>query len=187
MMQIDLVEQKGPFYKFVLSGNDVFTKYLFEIPLTNGSADTVARELVKIFFQHSYLPSTIVIDTGNFTSKLLAELTKLLEVKLKHATLKQPQTIGVVERSHASLKRILKFNSNEQWNDWHMYRLQPLYTTHLIILQLIVARQLFFMDVNLLNALISAFLHDQCQQLKSIQITYCSYKTQCFKNLAKIN
>ena len=143
MMQIDLVEQKGPFYKFVLSGNDVFTKYLFEIPLTNGSADTVARELVKIFFQHSYLPSTIVIDTGNFTSKLLAELTKLLEVKLKHATLKQPQTIGVVERSHASLKRILKFNSNEQWNDWHMCRLQPLYTTHLIILQLIVARQLF--------------------------------------------
>ena len=122
MMQIDLVEQKGPIYKFVLSGIDVLTKYLFAVPLTNGSADTVARELVKIFFQHSYLPSTLLSDLGtNFTSKLMAELTKLLEVKLKHATLKHPQTIGVVERSHAALKRIQKLNSNEQWNDWHKY------------------------------------------------------------------
>ena len=51
----------------------------------------------------------------------MTELTKLLEVKLKHATLKHPQTMGVVERSHAALKRILKLNTNEQWNDWHEY------------------------------------------------------------------
>ena len=51
----------------------------------------------------------------------MAELTKLLEVKLKHATLKHPQTIGVVVRPHAALKRILKLISNEQWNDWHKY------------------------------------------------------------------
>ena len=122
MMQIDLVEQKGPIYKFVLSGIDVFTKYSFAVPLTNGSADAVARELVKIFFQHSYLPSTLLSDLGtSFTSKLMAELTKLLEVKLKHATLKHSQTIGVVERSYAALKWILKLNSNEQWIDWHKY------------------------------------------------------------------
>ena len=105
MKQMDLVEQKGPIYNFVLRGIDVFTKYLFAVPLTNGSADTVVRELVKIFFQHSYLPSTLVSDLGtNFTSKLMAELTKLLEVKLDLATLKQPETIGVVEGSHAALK-----------------------------------------------------------------------------------
>ena len=106
MMQIDLIEQKGPIYNFVLSGIDVFTKYLFAVPRTNGSANT---ELVKIFFQHSYLPSTLLSDLGtNFTAKLMAELTKLLEVKLKHATLKHPQTIGVVERSHAAPKRNVK-------------------------------------------------------------------------------
>ena len=121
-MQIDLVEQKGPIYKFFFNGIDVFTKYLFAVPLTNISADTVARELVKIFFQHSFLPSTLLSDLGtNFTSKLKGELTKLLEVKLKHATLKHPQTIGVLERSHAALKRILKLNSNELRNDWHKY------------------------------------------------------------------
>ena len=105
MKQMDLVEQKGPIYNFVLSGIDVFTKYLFAVPLTNCSADTVVRELVKIFFQHSYLPSTLVSALGtNFTSKLMAELTKLLEVKLDLAALKQPETIGVVEGSHAALK-----------------------------------------------------------------------------------
>ena len=49
------------------------------------------------------------------------ELTKLLEIKLEHASLKHPQTVGVVERSHSALKRILKLNTTEQWNDWYKY------------------------------------------------------------------
>ena len=49
------------------------------------------------------------------------ELTKILEIKLEHATLKHPQTVGVVERSHSALKRILKLNTHEQWNDWYKY------------------------------------------------------------------
>ena len=121
MLQIDLVGPlKSSQYKYVLSGIDVFTKYLFAVPLTNGYADTVAKELVKVFFQHSYIPQTILSDLGtNFTSELMSELASLLEVKLKHASLKHPQTIGAVERSHGPLKRILKLNTEEQWKDWH--------------------------------------------------------------------
>ena len=123
MLQIDLVGPlKSSQYKYVLSGTDVFTKYLFAVPLTNGYADTVARELVKVFFQHSYIPQTILSDLAtNFTSELMSELASLLEVKLKHASLKHPQTIGAVERSHGPLKRILKLNTEEQWKDWHKY------------------------------------------------------------------
>ena len=93
MLQIDLVGPlKSSQYKYVLSGIDVFTKYLFAVPLTNGYADTVARELVKVFFQHSYIPQTILSDLGtNFTSELMSELASLLEVKLKHASLKHPK------------------------------------------------------------------------------------------------
>ena len=117
MLQIDLVGTfNSPVYKYMLSGIDVFSKFLFAVPLSNASADTVARELVKIFFNHSYIPETILSDLGTtFTSSLLHELTKLLEIKLKYATLKHPQTIGVVERSHAALKRILKINTDSQW------------------------------------------------------------------------
>ena len=50
--------------------------------------------------------------------ELLHELKKLLEIQLEHASLKHPQTVGVVERSQSALKRILKLNTNEQWNDW---------------------------------------------------------------------
>ena len=123
MMQIDLV---GPFqsliYKYVLSGIDVFSKYFFAIPLTSAHAGTIAKALVSIFFQHSYIPKTILSDFGtSFVAKLLHELTNLLEIKLQHASLKYPQTIGVVERSHSALKRILKLNTDEKWTTWYKY------------------------------------------------------------------
>ena len=123
ILQIDLVGPlKSTQFKYVLSGIDVFTKYLFAVHLTNGYAETVARELVKVFFQHSYIPQTILSDLGtSFTSELMSELASLLEVKLKHALLKHPQTIGAVERSLGPLKRILKLNTEEQWKDWYKY------------------------------------------------------------------
>ena len=111
MLQVDLVGTfNSPVYKYVLSGIDVFfSKYLFSVPLKNGSADTVARELVKIFFNHSCLPHTIVSDLGfTFVSELIQKLAKFLEIKLKHASLKHLQSIGEVERSHGPRKRILK-------------------------------------------------------------------------------
>ena len=90
--------------------------------MTNASADTVARELTKMFFTHSYVPKRILSDLGSvFTSKLIHELTGLLDIQIAHATLKHPQTIGLVERSHGALKRILKLNTDAQWTDWHRY------------------------------------------------------------------
>ena len=123
MLQIDLVGPfKSPVYKYVLTGIDVFSKYLFAKPLTSASAQKVATELAAIFFSHSYIPHTILSDLGSkFVSDLMHELCTLLEIKLKQATLKHPQTVGVVERSHSALKRILKLNTNEQWSNWHLY------------------------------------------------------------------
>ena len=122
-LQIDLVGPlKSPVHRYVLTASDVFTEYLFAVPLTNVRADTIERELTSIFFRHSYLPKTILSDLGtSFVSELFHELTKVLEVQLEHASLKHPKTLGVVERSHSALKRILKLNTFEQWNDWFKY------------------------------------------------------------------
>ena len=50
-MQNDIVGPlKSPVYKFVLTGTDVLSKCLFAAPLTNASADSVAKELTKVFF-----------------------------------------------------------------------------------------------------------------------------------------
>ena len=122
-MQIDIVGPlKSPVYKFVLTGIDIFSKYLFASPLTKASADTVARELTKMFFVHSFIPKKILADLGKtFTSEIIHELATLLEIQLNHATLKHPQTIGLVERSHGPLKRILRLNTNEHCPDWLKY------------------------------------------------------------------
>ena len=48
-------------------------------------------------------------------------MATLLEINLKYASLKHPQTIGVVERSHAMLNLILKCNTDEHWTDWLKY------------------------------------------------------------------
>ena len=92
---------------------------MFAVPLTNVRADAIAREITSIFFRHSYLQKTILSDLEtSFVSELSHELTKLLEIQLEHASLKHPQTVGVAERSRSALKRILKLNTNKQWNGW---------------------------------------------------------------------
>ena len=123
VLLIDLVGKMHPTpYTFILSAIDVFSKYLFAVPLLKGDADLVARTLVSIFLRHSYIPSTIICDLGTaFTSHLMSELAQLLEVQLKHCTLKHAQTIGLLERNHAPLKQILRINENQTSSDWHRY------------------------------------------------------------------
>ena len=86
MMQIDLVGPfQSPVYKYVLSGIDVFSQYLFAVPLTSAHAGTVAKALVSIFFQHSYIPTKNLSDLGtSFVAELIHELSKLLEIQLDH-------------------------------------------------------------------------------------------------------
>ena len=64
--------------------------------------------------KHSYLPTTLITDKGSaFTSKTLEEITEILGITLKCATTKHPQTIGKLERTHASLKTNLKMASGK--------------------------------------------------------------------------
>ena len=60
MMQIDLVGPfRSPIYNYTLSGIDVLWECLFAVPLTSEHAGSVARTLVSIFFQHSYIRTTL--------------------------------------------------------------------------------------------------------------------------------
>ena len=122
-MQIDII---GPFdsnqFRFALTAVDVLSKYMFAIPLSKADATTVAKSLVSIFFRHSYIPYIIIDDLGSFfTSDLMHELASLLKIKLRHATLKHAQSVGVVEQSHLSMKRIPGLDSNKTGNDWHKW------------------------------------------------------------------
>ena len=125
MMQIDLVGKLDATmsgFKFILTGIDVFTRYLFAIPLRKVDAVSVAKALMSIFLKHSYIPVVILTDMGSvFVSRLFQELTKLLEIQLNHASVKHSQTVGTIERSHAALKKVLKIYENNKHTDWDKY------------------------------------------------------------------
>ena len=116
MLKIDIVGPlpKSGGFSYILTGIDVFTKYIFAQPLTSISAKTVCKYLMQWLMRHSYIPSLVLTDQGTqFTSKILKELSTLREFQLELATLKHAQTIGVDERSHGPLKGYLKTYENQ--------------------------------------------------------------------------
>ena len=67
-------------------------------------------------------PKHILTDKGTaFTAELLSEIAKAADIHISHATIKHAQTIGMVERTHAKLKKILKISVNADRPQWDHY------------------------------------------------------------------
>ena len=123
-LQIDLSPNLPPSggYENVITALDVFSRYLFAYPVVDASAFSTARVLIDIMTRHAYLPTTLITDKGTaFTSRLVDEVAKILGIQNQCATTKHPQTIGKLERTHASLKGNLKIASGEYRRQWHQY------------------------------------------------------------------
>ena len=123
-MQIDLVPGLPPSggYENIVTAMDVFSRYLFAYHTSNKNANTIAKVLINIMTKHAYLPTTIISDKGTaFTSHVIKEVAVVLGFTLKHATTKHAQTIGLLERSHASIKQALKIETGERRSLWHKY------------------------------------------------------------------
>ena len=72
--------------------------------------------------KRAYLPTTLISDKGTaFMSHVIKEVAGVLDITLKHATTKHVQTIGLLERSHASIKQSLKIDTGERRSLWHKY------------------------------------------------------------------
>ena len=123
-MQIDLVPGLPPSggYENIVTAIDVFSRYLIAYPTSNQDAKTVAQVLINIMTKHAYLPTTLISDKGTaFTSNVIKEVAGVLGITLKHAATKHAQTIGQLERSHASIKQALKIETGEWRSLWQKY------------------------------------------------------------------
>ena len=110
-MQFDLLPELPPSgdYGNVVTAMDEFSRYLFAYPTSNQDAKTIAKVLINIMTKHAYLPTTLISDKGTaFMSHVIKEVAGVLGITLKHATTKHARTIGLLERSHASIKQALK-------------------------------------------------------------------------------
>ena len=64
--------------------------------------------------KHAYLPTTFISDKCTaIMSHVIKEVAGFFGIILKHATIKHAQTIGLLERSDASTKHALKFETGE--------------------------------------------------------------------------
>ena len=76
--------------------------------------------IIVIKTKHAYLPTTLISDKGTaFTLHVIEEVAGVLGITLKHATTKHAQAIGLLERSHASIKQSLKIERGERRSLWH--------------------------------------------------------------------
>ena len=123
-MQNDFVPELPPSgcYKNIVTALDVFSRYLFAYSTSNQDAKTIAKVLINIMTKHAFLPTTLISDKGTaFMSHVTKEVAGVLGNTLKHATTKHAQTIGLLERSHASIKQALKIEPGERRSLWHKY------------------------------------------------------------------
>ena len=56
-----------------------------------------------------------------FVSQVIHEVAEILGTNLKNATTKHAQTIGVLERAHATINTSLEMASGEYGKQWHKY------------------------------------------------------------------
>ncbi|GFR95462.1 Gypsy retrotransposon integrase-like protein 1 [Elysia marginata] len=112
-----------PFQRVVIDlvGPLPFTKekWAEATPLRQTTADKVAEALFDIFTRVG-LPKVIQSNRGQqFMSKLLQEFKSLSNIKHISSTPYHPQTNGVVERFHSTLKNMLRKLADQSPSDWN--------------------------------------------------------------------
>ncbi|XP_065407431.1 uncharacterized protein LOC135972648 [Chrysemys picta bellii] len=104
--------------RFILVVVDYATRYPEAVPLKTATAPTIAGELVKIFARVG-IPGEILTDQGtNVSSRLIAELCRLLHIRTLRTSVYHPQTDGLVERFNGTLKAMLRKFVEEDPSHW---------------------------------------------------------------------
>ena len=123
-MHIDLLPALPPSgcYENFITAIDVFSRYAFAYPVSNPTAVKTVKVIIEIMTRHAYLPTLNITDRGSVSvSQVIHEEAEILGINLKHATTKHAQTIGVLERAHATIKTSLKMASGEYRKQWHKF------------------------------------------------------------------
>ena len=101
-------------YKHIITMMEVSSRYLFAYPTQDMAARTVGRYIVDVMTRHCYLPTVILTDKGSqFPSNVVNQLSQTRDIRIC--------TIGIPERTHASLKTSPKISTGECRSMWHKY------------------------------------------------------------------
>ena len=103
-------------FKYCLTLIDRFSRWPEAIPLQDISADTIAKHFFASWISRFGAPQTITTDRGaQFEATLFSALTNLVGTKRIRTTAYHPESNGLIERWHRSLKTAIMCQSNSDW------------------------------------------------------------------------
>ena len=112
-------------HRYILTVIDMCTRFPDAVPLKSIDTNTVSEALLAIYSRVG-IPRHLHTDNGSqFTSGMMAEVTRLLSIKHTFSTAYHPMGNGLVENCNKTLKSMLKKMASEVPRDWDRY-LTPL-------------------------------------------------------------
>ena len=107
-------------YEKIITALDVFSRFALAYPFSNRTTANMAKVNLDIMTRHGFLQTLIMSDKGSvFISHVKHQVAKIIVINLKYAATNYAQTIGVLERSHATIKISLKMASGDFRKQWH--------------------------------------------------------------------
>ena len=106
-------------YQYALTIIDSFTRYVSVYPSRNNRACDTARFLTDYVVKFGRIPSVISTDRGShFVGAVMQDLCQNLGIKHNIHCAYRPQSTGILERAHRTLKNSLKIVAKELSKPW---------------------------------------------------------------------
>ena len=106
-------------FRYALTIIDSFTRFVSVYPSRHNRACDTARFLYDYVIRHGRIPSIISTDRGShFVGQVMKEFCKHLGIKHNIHCAYRPQSTGILERSHRTLKNSLKIVAKELNKPW---------------------------------------------------------------------
>ena len=96
-------------HRFLLTAVCRTTRFVHAMPLREATSEAAASAFLNQWVQFFGVPSKMSSDNGaSFTSNLWKGIMDKLHVEVKYSALYRPQSVGLIERQHRSIKDSLK-------------------------------------------------------------------------------
>lgn len=95
-------------YNWILNIMDIFTKFLWSIPLKNKRLNTIIGEMKKLFNKPTFKSPSVMLSDNEFNKEEYINFMKSYEIKPLFTIAGNPQSNGAIERLNRTIKEQIK-------------------------------------------------------------------------------